>query len=202
MKWKLINVNQETNHPFLNYYTLTYQVEEKNGNIKNYSYYIASRRNKENLIALTKDYTKSDGVLIPCYLIDPITNLLSLIITKQFRPALNRYVYSFPAGLVDKDESIIQAAIREAHEEVGVILENIELIASPSPTSSGLSDELNSIVLGKVSHFELSSLEEFEDINYQIVAFKDLEQFVKDHFMALQIQILIKYLLLKFKGQY
>ncbi len=202
MEWKLINVLQETNHPFLNYFTLTYQVIQNDKSVKNYSYFIASRRKKDDLVCVKKDYTRTDGVLIPLYFINPKTGLLSTIVTKQFRPALNNYVYSIPAGLVDGNEDLLIAAKREALEEVGTNISSLEILAKSSPTSSGLSDELNSIVLAKVDSFSNNNLEEFEDINYKIVAFKDLEDFLKDKFTALQIQIIFKYLLLRFKGQY
>jgi len=202
MKWELIDIKQETNHPFLNYYTLTYKVTENNDEIKTYNYYLASRRKIDNLVAKTNDYSKSDGVIIPCYFIDPKTNLLSIIVTKQFRPALNTYVYSFPAGLVDNNEDLIETVKREAKEEVGAILDETEVLATCSPTSSGLSDELNSIVLGHVKILEYNHLEEFEDINYQIVPLKNAEEFFESHFSALQIKIIVKYLLLRFKGQY
>ncbi len=202
MEWKLINVLQETNHPFLNYFTLTYQVTQNDKSVKNYSYFIASRRKKDDLVCVKKDYTRTDGVLIPLYFINPKTGLLSTIVTKQFRPALNNYVYSIPAGLVDGNEDLLIAAKREALEEVGANISSLEILAKSSPTSSGLSDELNSIVLAKVDSFSNNNLEEFEDINYKIVAFKDLEDFLKDKFTALQIQIIFKYLLLRFKGQY
>ena len=202
MIWKLKNIIQETNHPFLNYFTLTYEVEDSNTQIKQYSYFMASRRKKEELVCLHKDKNYADGVLIPCYFIDPKTNLLSLIVTKQFRPALNRYVHSFPAGLVDKDEDLITASKREALEEVGAVIDKAEILCRPGPTSSGLSDELNAIVLAHVSHFDKKHLEEFEDINFRIVPFKDLEKELSEHFFALQIQIICRYLLLYFKGQY
>ena len=201
MEWKLINVTQETNHPFLNYFTLTYEVEKADGKYT-YSYFIASRRSKENLVSVTKDYTKADGVLIPCYFVDPRNNLLSIIITKQFRPALNTYVHSFPAGLIDKNEDLLVAAKREAEEEVGVEVDNLEIIAKPSPTSSGLSDEMNSIVWAHVKKFTHTHLEEFEDIGYKIIPFKDLEEYLNNNFTALQIKIISKYLLEKFKGKY
>lgn len=41
------------------------------------------------------------------------------ILIKQFRPSLRAYVIEFPAGLIDPEESLKQAAIRELHEETG-----------------------------------------------------------------------------------
>ena len=48
MKWKLIEVQQETDHPYLNYFTLHYQVE-KDGENKEAFYRICSRHSKSSL---------------------------------------------------------------------------------------------------------------------------------------------------------
>ena len=51
MDWKLKFVEQETDHRFLNFYTFHYEVD---GNP--YSYFVASRNKKEDLLVQTKDY--------------------------------------------------------------------------------------------------------------------------------------------------
>lgn len=201
MKWTLKEVKQETNHPFLNFFTLTYDVEKADGH-HTYSYYMASRRTKDQLVCVTHTLNKPDGVLIPLYLKDPRTNKLSLIITHQFRPPLNNYVHSFPAGLIDGNEDLTIAAAREAKEEVGADITDMEILAPASPTSSGMSDEMNAVVLARVIGFENKDLEEFEDIGYDIVPLEDMEEYLKNHFFALQIRMIVKFILERFKGQY
>jgi ADP-ribose pyrophosphatase len=201
MKWTLVDVKQETDHPFLNYFTLTYDVEKEDGHHK-YSYYMASRRSKDQLVAVCKVYDKPDGVLIPLYLKDPRNGKLSLVVTSQFRPPLNTYVSSFPAGLIDGNEDIRVAAVREAKEEVGADIDNLEILSPAAPTSSGLSDEMNGVVLAHVSGFEGRNLEEFEDIGFKLVPMAEMEKFEETHFVALQIRMIVKYLLERFKGQY
>ncbi|MCI2068271.1 MAG: NUDIX hydrolase [Bacilli bacterium] len=204
MKWTLKEVIQETNHPFLNYFTLVYDVEKPDGH-HTYSYYMASRHSKEELVCFTKNVTRPDGVVIPLYYKDPKSGQLALLMTSQFRPPLNKYVTSFPAGLMDKtDSDIFEVAKREAREEVGADIADLELLAPPSPTSSGLSDELNSIVLARLVGFENRELEEFEDIGYRLVPMQQVKDLLDspDYFFAMQIRMIIKYLLERFKGQY
>jgi 8-oxo-dGTP pyrophosphatase MutT (NUDIX family) len=200
MIWKLVEIIKETNHPFLNFYTLKYQVEYDDGIKKDYSYFLASRHSKEELYALTKN-NRSDGVIIPCYYIDPRTNEISLLLTTQFRPALNRHVTSMCAGLLDEGDDLFTCAKREALEEGGVIIDNLELIASVSPTSSGLSDEINSVVMGQIVGFKENHLEEFEDIRVRLFKLDEVEKMLEDekYFFALTVRLLIKYLLLRFK---
>ena len=194
MKWELKNIIQETNHPYLNFFTFEYDV-----NGKTYRYYLASRHSKEELYAFHKN-ERPDGVMIPCYYIDE-NKEVSLLITTQFRPPLNRLVTSLPAGLLDPGDDLFSCAKREALEEGGVIIDDLELLCPTSPTSSGLSDEVNSVVMGRIISFDKNRLEEFEDISVKLILLKEIEKMLDDpqYFFALNVRLLIKYLILRFK---
>ncbi len=206
MKWTLKNIIQETNHPFLNYFTLIYDVEMEDNTHKECSYYMVSRRDKEHLIPITHNYQKIDGVVMPLYYIDPQTKKISILITRQFRPSIDRYVNSFTAGLIDEGEDIKQAIRREAKEEAGVEITDIEILASPGTTSVGISDEINSVALARIVSFGDNSLEEFEDISTKLVALSDIKKVIDNNsdefYFPVNIKILLLYLLERFKGQY
>lgn len=70
-----------------------------------------------------------------------------LCIIRQFRVAAGKYVYEFPAGLMDEGENVEEAAVREFKEETGMELK-IDRISPPRYTSIGLSDERCSVVYG------------------------------------------------------
>ena len=199
MKWNLKSVTKETNHPFLNFYTLHYEVE-KDSKKKPYDYFMASRHEKEDLLPLSKSQKQPDGVTIPCYYLDEKGNI-SFLLTKQFRPAIGSIVYSVPAGLLDsKDENILSVAKREALEEAGAVLTDLEVLAPSGTLSSGLSDETNAIVLGRIVFFEEKKLEEFEDIETSLVPREELEAMLKDpsYFFSCTARLLFLYLLLRF----
>ena len=99
MKWTLDSVSKETNHPFLNFYTLHYTVDQADGQ-KNYQYYVASRKEADTMRPRTKDFKKPDAVIIGLYKIED--GEVSILMTKQFRPALGTYVFSIVAGLIDE----------------------------------------------------------------------------------------------------
>lgn len=200
MEWKLIEVRQETDHPYLNYFTLVYQVK-KGDIVKTYEYYMTSRRKKEELIPVVKKASRPDGVMIPLYYKDKTTGKISFLLTRQFRPALGLYVTSVPAGLVDhNDKDIIETAIREAKEEAGAIIEDIEVIAPIGSTSSGFSDETNGIVLARIDHFLTKDLEEFEDIKTRLYDIEEVQKMLSDenHFFALEVRTLLLYLIQRF----
>lgn len=200
MEWKLIDVRQETNHPFLNYFVLVYDVI-KDGKHKTYEYYMTSRKSKEELVPVLKKASKPDGVIIPLYYIDPKTNELYFLLTTQFRPAVGLNITSVPAGLFEKDDTNIkEVAIREAKEEAGAIITDIEVIADIGTTSSGFSDETNGIVLARIKEFENKNLEEFEDIKTNLYSVKQVKEMLNDsnYFFALEVRTLLMYLLIRF----
>ena len=194
MDWKLIDVVQETEHPFLNYFTLVYEVSDGNKK-KEYRYFAVSRHQKDELLARTKKYSKPDGVTIPLYYLDENGKVFFLLV-KQFRPALGRYVYSFPAGLLDDgEEDILETARREALEEAGAVVTDLKMICPPSSTSSGFSDETNAIVLGRILSFDKQKLEEFEDISYALVSKEETMKMLNDgSFFAMTCRLLLMYL--------
>ncbi len=73
-------------------------------------------------------------------IIIPVTASGELILIKQYRPALDRFVVEFPAGLVDDGESPIAAARRELIEETGHITGQMEPLVSTA-LSSGIHGE-------------------------------------------------------------
>ena len=198
MDWKLIRIEKETNHPFLNHFVFHYQVD-KGGEVSEYPYYVASRREVGDLQAETRLH-QADGVVVLALTEeeDP-----SLLVIKVFRPALNEYVIEFPAGLVDKkDSSPLETAVRETEEETGFILKDAHLFCPPSPTSSGLSDELVAIVEGRVDAKAVASLEEYEDIEYRFVKLSEIKDYFASSGMlvALNVRLIVEALLEKYHG--
>lgn len=180
MKWKLNNIVKETDHPFLNYYTIKYEVEKEDKSKKEHTYFIASRNQSIEELRINKqDFHRSDAVLVGAYLLKG--DDLFLLLEKQFRPALNHEIVAFPAGLTDKeDKDIITTALRELKEETGYDGKDVELIMPPSPTSEGLSDECNSAVIASITSKGEEHKEEFEDINTKLYSVKEVEDMLAD----------------------
>ena len=198
MKWTLERIEKETNHRFLNFYTYHYQVE-KDGKLEPYPYFVASRREDDKLEALSKK-RKPDGVLVAVLTEeeDP-----SILLIDVFRPPLNDYVVEFPAGLVsEEDEGPLETARRETEEETGFLLRELHLLCPPSPTSSGLSDELVAVVEGKINAQGKRALEEFEDINYRFVKLSEVKEYFDTcgHLVALNVRLAVEILLERYHG--
>ena len=201
MEWNVKKVTQETSHSFLNFVTVTYDVTKVDGSHYDYDYFMATRHKKESILPVTKDYSRPDGVTILLYHIDEKGNK-SILLTSQFRPAVGRRVTSIPAGLLDEDDTdILEAAKREALEEAGAIITDLEVLAPNGTTSSGLSDETNAVVLGRIVSFKEKNLEAFEDIDSRLYGLDEVKEMLKDdkYFFALNVRLMLLYLLERFK---
>ena len=174
MKWILKDITQETNHRFLNFFTLHYEVAGKP-----YDYFMVSRKSKEELRALHKDDKQlPDGVIILLYKMDNGEPRFAL--TQEFRPPYNRYFTSVPAGLVEKGEDVLVAAKREAKEEVGVDVDHLRLLLPPSSTSEGMSDEMNCVVIGEIVSLGEKQPDGNEDISLILANKEEVRRMLDD----------------------
>lgn len=103
-------------------------------------------RNTKDILEkeLFENYINADGVCI--YTIHKSTNKLVLI--KEQRIGVNTILYTFPAGIIEKNETIYQTAIREMKEETGLNLIEVTNIDKPRFSAVGLTDERVVIVKG------------------------------------------------------
>jgi ADP-ribose pyrophosphatase len=82
----------------------------------------------------------------------PVPEPGHVVLIRQYRYAVNAFLWELPAGSVDMGESPEQAARRECHEEIGKVPATIVRLAAMFPTP-GYCDE-------EMVFFRVSSLEE------------------------------------------
>ena len=133
---KIQNVEKITDCRHLNLYEIVYI--NQNGTERLWQFTTRADQPK----CVTGQFDMPDAVvIIPFY-----KKKDKLVIIKEFRVPLGGYQYGFPAGLVDKGETIQQTCIRELKEETGLSVTRIIKSSPPVFSSSGISDESVSMI--------------------------------------------------------
>lgn len=83
-----------------------------------------------------------------------ITKNDELILIKQFRPPIGKYVLSLPAGLIDKNKSILEIAKDELLEEAGFVARNWRLISESYNSTGILNEQLFLFLATDIFYFE------------------------------------------------
>ena len=184
-KPKLLKLTENYISPYLSHY---HSESKYNGRIKEYDFVSRNSFMSAKPEKLSQPY-KSDAVSIFVQNEDKS----KLLLIKEFRYAVNNYVISTPAGLIENNEDVKQAAIRELYEEIGYNEDQIEInqVLPPSYSAVGLSDEQVASVFVTVddSIKPKQHLKSSEDIEYFWIDAHDAEYFLengyfKDHIMS------------------
>lgn len=164
------SIKKLTDERWLNLYDVEYQRR----NMKQTHHWLMCSR-KENPVA---DAAKPDAVVIVPIIKTSEGN--RLVLTKEFRVPIWDSEYGFPAGLIDKNETIKSTVKRELKEETGLDVVNIHHVSMPVYSSAGLSDESCCMVLVEAKGTPSTHLnEEHEDIEVVLMDAGDICQLLK-----------------------
>ena len=181
---KLIQkIIKRSDSKFINLYELQYKLDNK----EPYKYIVASRRKEQDLEC---NKHKIDAVRIVPYFNK--NNQTYVVLIKEFRYAINDYLYGTPAGLVDENEISKSSAIRELKEEIGASVIKLEKMQEASCSSAGLTDEMIECYSAEIKLDQSQSLDENEDIGIKIVKLDNLIKFINSHKFDLQSALLLK----------
>ena len=73
----------------------------------------------------------------------PITSDGAIVLVRQYRHAIGRWVWELPAGSLKHGEDPQKAAARECQEEIGLIPSSVEKLGSFFPTPGYCDEEMN-----------------------------------------------------------
>ena len=110
----------------------------------------------------------------------PITAAGEVVLVRQYRPAIGRSAWELPAGGLKPGEVPDAAAIRECHEETGLIPSRVEALGAFFPTP-GYCDELMHFYLATDLHSPqpgdaIAQPDEDEDITARTFSTATLQQ--------------------------
>lgn len=179
---KINKITQKTFNKFANLYDL--DVTHKSG--RNSTYYVASRAKNEGELKIRTGENRPDGVIMYAVCGE---NRDKVVLIRQFRYPIGGYVYEFPAGLVEPDESYRDCAVREMHEETGLDFHPLDvdpMFEEPRFTTVGLTDESCAMVYGYADG-EVTDryLEGSEELEVVIADKKEIRRILKEERMAI-----------------
>jgi len=110
----------------------------------------------------------------------PIPEPGHVILIRQYRYAVNRWLWELPAGTVDEGEEPDAAARRECHEEVGQVPDTIVRLAALYPTPGYCDEEMIFYRLSGLSvPTEAAEVDEDEDIEPRTFRIADAREMVR-----------------------
>ena len=137
---------------FLKKYTMRYDL----GNGDTYDWEMVSPREIKTAADIAQSPTAVE-------VIGRFTNGDFLLI-REFRYPLNRFLYSFPTGIMDKGETVLEAAKRELFEETGARIVSVDRVLPSGIFASGLCDEIIAPVYATVEGDLRGSSDPVEEI--------------------------------------
>ena len=170
-------------------YLHLYEAEYENNDGGRKKYEVVSRQKE-----LTPDTMgqKLDGVMIV-----PIVGE-RVLLSKEFRIPTNRFVYNFPAGLIDRGETVQEAAVRELKEETGLDTKEILFELPAAYSTAGMTDERVAVVFVKATGEILGSDNVNEEIYSQLYTREELQKLVEtSEIFCSKTQLACLYLLAK-----
>ena len=111
-----------------------------------------------------------------------------ILINREFRMAAGRYIYNFPAGLIDGTEAPEEAAARELYEETGLKLTRIDEIWGESYSAVGFSNEKNILVVGTAEGEIRPSDSEAEEIDARWYTKAETAKLLTEEYFAARTQ--------------
>lgn len=110
----------------------------------------------------------------------PIPEPGRVVLVRQFRYAVNAFLWELPAGSVDAEESPEQAAVRECHEEIGQKPSTVVRLAALYPTPGYCNEEMVFFrVSGLETPAEAAARDEDEDIEARTFELREAREMVR-----------------------
>lgn len=150
-------------------YLKMYRITCENNNGEIHKYEMVSRTGNLN--------QQTMGEKVHAVMVVPLVKD-KVLLSREFRIPVNRWVYNFPAGLIDPGETIEQAAVRELREETGLKAVKILFTLPPSYSSTGLTDERIAVVFAEAEGEIIGSDNVNEEIESRLYTMEELKHII------------------------
>jgi ADP-ribose pyrophosphatase len=110
----------------------------------------------------------------------PVPEPGHVILIRQYRYAVNAFLWELPAGSVDEGESPEQAARRECHEEIGKVPATVVRLSAMYPTPGYCDEEMVFFRLANLEEpTDAAALDEDEDIEAKTFELREAREMVR-----------------------
>ena len=110
----------------------------------------------------------------------PVPEPGKVILIRQYRYAVNAFLWELPAGSVDEGETPEAAARRECHEEIGLVPTTVVRLSAMLPTPGYCDEEMVFFrVSGLEQPGEAAHVDEDEDIEARTFDLRDAREMVR-----------------------
>ncbi len=188
---KINKIHQDTHYRYLNMFTLD-TVNKKGMEGK---YMVASRAQSVDQLKIRTRRNLPDAVAIYSLYGQKQDRV---VLVRQYRYAIDDYIYEFPAGLVEEGEDFHAAAVRELKEETGLDLAIVpadEIYEKSYYTTIGMTDEACCTVYGTASgEISYEGQEDTEEIEVVLADRSEVRRILREENVA----ILCAYMLVHF----
>ncbi|MCD7716340.1 MAG: NUDIX hydrolase [Lachnospiraceae bacterium] len=188
---KIKKIEKITSNPYVNLYDM--DVENSKGHAG--KYYIASRAKTIDTLELNTKQQSPDGVVIYSLYGEQHDRV---VLIRQYRYAIDNYIYEFPAGLVEPGEEYHSAAVRELREETGLMLHPIPvdtIYQKPYYTTIGMTDECCATVYGYADGEISADMQETsEEIEVVLADRNEVRRILREE----RVSIMCSYMLMHF----
>lgn len=110
----------------------------------------------------------------------PVPEPGHIVLIRQYRYAVNRWLWELPAGSVDDGEEPEAAARRECHEEIGLVPSTVVRLAALFPTPGYCDEEMIFFRVSGLAKSETpAAVDEDEDIESRVFTLRDAREMVR-----------------------
>ena len=110
----------------------------------------------------------------------PVPEPGHIVLIRQYRHAVNQWLWEAPAGSVDAGEEPEAAAVRECHEEIGQVPDTVVRLGALYPTPGYCDEEMVFFrVSGLAESAEAAMVDEDEDIEARTFTIREARDMVR-----------------------
>lgn len=110
----------------------------------------------------------------------PIPEPGKVMLVRQYRYAVNAFLWELPAGSVDEGETPDQAARRECHEEIGLVPATVVRLSAMYPTPGYCDEEMVFFRLSGLETTEAQAhVDEDEDIEVRTFELREARDMIR-----------------------